>query len=165
MADDPAPLEVTHLDHLYVTVSDLDRSVAFYDPVMRFLGFKKGTTPIGGEPHVHYFNRVMQYSLRPARSARGGHDPYSPGLHHVCFRVASPAAVDAAARGLLALGVAASEPALHPEYAADYYATFFTDPDRIRLEIVAQRRMRTLVREHWDRLTEFENPVTKAGLA
>ena len=63
------------------------------------------------------------------------------------------------------LGVDASPPRLYPEYAADYYATFFPDPDGIRLEIVAHRRMRTLIREHWAELTEFEDPVSKAGLA
>jgi glyoxylase I family protein len=157
-------LEVTALDHLYIAVADLARSEAFYDRVMRLLGFKKGTAPIAGEPHVHYFNRIMQYSLRPARDGAGGHDPYRPGLHHVCFRVASRADVDDAARRLAALGIAVSEPRLYPEYAADYYAAFFSDPDGIRLEVVAERRMRTLVREQWHRLTEFENPVSKAGL-
>ena len=160
----PAPLDVTAVDHVYVAVRDLARSSAFYDAVMRFLGFKKGTGPIGGEPHAHYYNRVTQYTIRPAHGA-GDHDPYCPGLHHLCFRVATPADVDAAAAGLRALGVAATDPALYPEYAADYYATFFTDPDGIRLEIVADRRMRSLVRDHWDELPEFENPVQKSGLA
>jgi len=163
--DSTQTLEVTALDHVYVTVGDLARSEAFYDAVMRLLGFRKSTTPIAGEPHLHYFNRVMQYSLRPARRGSGPHDPYAPGLHHVCFQVATPAGVDAAARGLAALGIDASTPRLYPEYAADYYATFFTDPDGLRLEIVAYRRMRALVREHWERLTEFEDPVRKAGLA
>ena len=160
----PAALEVTAVDHVYVTVTDLGRSVAFYDPVMRLLGFRKGTMPIEGEPHAHYFNRVTQYSLRPARSPTAPHDPYAPGLHHVCFRVASPADVDTAARALAALGVEVSAPRLYPQYAPDYYAAFFTDPDGIRLEIVAHRRLRSLIRDHWDRLTEFEDPLRKAGL-
>jgi catechol 2,3-dioxygenase-like lactoylglutathione lyase family enzyme len=158
-----ATVTVTALDHLYVTVADLRRSEAFYDPIMRLLGFRKGTLPIGGAPHVHYFNRVTQYSLRPARIAEG-HDPYRPGLHHVCFRLPTPADVDAATRGLAALGVDATPPRLYPEYAADYYATFFTDPDGIRLELVAHRRLRSLIHDHWDELTEFEDPLRKAGL-
>ena len=89
-------LEVTGIDHLYVSVSDFSRAVAFYDPVMRLLGFRKGTSPIAGEAHAHYFNRETQYTLRPAKRD-GAHDPYAPGLHHLCFRVAttrpSPAAV------------------------------------------------------------------------
>jgi len=159
--DAPA-LDVIAVDHLYVAVSDFTRSVAFYDAVMRLLGFKKGTSPIAGEPNTHYFNRVTQYSIRPAHG--GEHDPYRPGLHHLCLRVAARADVDAAVVALRALGIAASEPKLYPEYAPDYYATFFTDPDGIRLEIVAHRLMRSLVRDHWDELTEFEDPMRKAGL-
>ena len=157
-------IEVGAVDHIYVSVSDLARSEAFYDRVMRLLGFKKGVFPIAGERHLHYFNQATQYTIRPARSAQP-HDPYRPGLHHVCFRVASRAEVDAAARELAALGVAVSPPETYPEYADDYYATFFTDPDGIRIELVALRRMRVLVRERWGELTEFEDPIRKAGLA
>lgn len=153
---------VTTVDHVYVAVRDLDRSEPFYDDVMRLLGFRKGTTPIAGERHAHYFNRVMQYTIRPARG--GVHDPYAPGLHHLCFRVATRGEVDAVAAALVARGIAAaSAPRLYPEYAEDYYATFFTDPDGIRLEVCAERWLRTAVRERWTELTEFENPVTKAG--
>ena len=157
-------VDVGAVDHVYVAVSDLARSEAFYDGVMRLLGFKKGTAPIAGERHLHYFNRVTQYSIRPARSA-GPHDPYRPGLHHLCFRVGSRAEVDEVATGLASLGVAATPPALHPEYADDYYATFFTDPDGIRLAVGALRRGRILVRDRWSELTEFEDPMRKAGLA
>jgi catechol 2,3-dioxygenase-like lactoylglutathione lyase family enzyme len=156
-------LEVTGIDHLYVSVSDFSRAVAFYDPVMRLLGFRKGTSPIAGEAHAHYFNRETQYTLRPAKRAVA-HDPYAPGLHHLCFR-GDDRRRGCRGAGLRALGVEATEPRRCPEYAPDYYATFFSDPDGLRLEIVALRRMRTLVRERWDELTEFENPVQKAGLA
>ena len=156
-------LEVTGVDHLYVAVADIDRSERFYDAVMRLLGFRKGTTPIAGERHLHYFNKVTQYTIRPAKTA-GPHDPYRPGLHHLCFRVPNRADVDAAAEGLRTLGVETTAPCLYPEYAPDYYATFFTDPDGMRLEVVANRRMRSLLQDHWEQLTEFENPLTKAGL-
>src|SRR5262245_39385818 len=127
-------IEVSAVDHIYVSVADMERSVAFYDPVMRLLGFRKGTKPIADEPPFHYFNPVTQYTLRRAHAAGAVHDPYRPGLHHICFRLDSREQVDAAARGLQHLGVDASEPKLYPEYASDYYATFFTDPDGIRLE-------------------------------
>jgi catechol 2,3-dioxygenase-like lactoylglutathione lyase family enzyme len=155
--------DVTGIDHVYVAVGDLDRSIAFYDPVMRLLGFRRGNFPIAGERHVHYFNRETQYTLRPARSD-APHDPYRPGLHHLCFRVPTRLDVDAIAAELGALGVAASPPRVYPEYADDYYATFFTDPDGIRLELVALRELRRVVREHWAELVEWEDPVAKAGL-
>ena len=156
-------IEVVALDHLYVSVRTLAASEAFYDPVMKLLGFRKGTLPIAGEPHRHYFNRVMAFTIRPARGSRA-HDPYAPGLHHVCFRLAEPDAVDRVARGLRELGVNATEPRLYPEYASDYYASFFEDPDGIRLEIVAETRMRRLVRERWSELRELEDPVRKSGI-
>jgi len=159
------PIEVTGVDHIYVAVTDMSRSEAFYDRVMRLLGFRKGTAPIGGERHLHYFNPVTQYTIRAARPPTRAHDPYSPGLHHLCFRVRSQTEVDDAAKGLRDLGVEATAPAFYPEYAPDYYATFFSDPDGMRLEVVAHRRLRSLVRDHWAELTEFEDPLRKAGLA
>ncbi len=156
-------VEVEGLDHVYITVSDLGVSEPHYDGVMQLLDFRKGTLAVGGEPHCHYFNRVIQLTIRPA-AAPGRHDPYAPGLHHLCLRVASREAVDEVHRGLRALGIEASEPCLYPEYADDYYATFFADPDGIRLEVVAMRAMRALVRDRWDELDVFENPLTAKGL-
>jgi glyoxylase I family protein len=156
-------IEVTAVDHVYVTVRSIERSEAFYDGVMRLLGFKKGTKPIAGDRHLHYFNPVTQYTIRPAKTDVA-HDPYAPGLHHLCFRVATREDVNAAADGLRALGIAATEPRLYPEYADDYWATFFVDPDGLRLEIVAHRRMRSILRDRWAELTEFEDPLTKAGI-
>lgn len=159
-----AVIGVTAVDHIYVAVTDIARAEAFYDVVMKLLGFRKGTTPIAGERHLHYFNPVTQYTIRPARPTGRAHDAYSPGLHHLCFCVGTPAEVDLLAQALRAAGVDASAPQIYPEYAEDYYATFFCDPDGIRLEVVAHRRLRSLIRDQWDELTEFEDPLRKAGL-
>jgi catechol 2,3-dioxygenase-like lactoylglutathione lyase family enzyme len=144
------PVEVIGIDHVYVTVRDLARSTRFYDGVMSVLGYKKLEAPIGGDPHVHYYNRQFGFSLRPARAGTPAHDPYAPGLHHFCFRVLDARAGDRAARELVALGVAASPPRLYPEYSADYYATFFEDPDGIRLEITNFREIRRRRMDAWD---------------
>jgi catechol 2,3-dioxygenase-like lactoylglutathione lyase family enzyme len=96
--------EVIGIDHIYVTVSDLDASEQFYDRVMiDVLAFRKNKFSIAGDPHVQYFNRHFGFVLRPSRvSAK--HDPYSPGLHHFCLRVDSAADVYAVAKQLRALG-------------------------------------------------------------
>jgi catechol 2,3-dioxygenase-like lactoylglutathione lyase family enzyme len=154
-------VDIIALDHLYISVSDFERSEKFYDGVMRALGFYKGTLAVGGEPHAHYFNRVMQYSIRPARRRIGEHDPYAPGVHHVCFQVKDRHAVDEAAAALRRLGVEVGEPAGYPEYAPDYYAAFFTDPDGIRLEIKARTQMRDDVVREWGRFAVFENPLAE----
>ena len=91
-------VEVIGIDHVFEAVSDLRRSEGFYDHVMPVLGFRKGNGTIGGDLHLFYYNRQFVYSLRPARERAPDHDPYTPGLHHLCFRVVDEAAVDRAAR-------------------------------------------------------------------
>ena len=58
--------EVTGIDHIYITVSDMARSQAFYDKVMPVLGFRTNRFEINGDPHVQYYNRHFGYVLRPA---------------------------------------------------------------------------------------------------
>ena len=144
------PVEVIGIDHVYVTVRDLGASEGFYDRAMGVLGFRKRRGTIGGDPHVHYYNRQYGYSLRPAREGARGHDPYAPGLHHFCFRVVDEAAVDRAAAELGQAGVDATQPRYYPEYAPDYYATFFADPDGVRLEVTNFREMRRNLMYDWD---------------
>ncbi|MDD2715611.1 MAG: VOC family protein [Candidatus Wallbacteria bacterium] len=157
-------LEVLSIDHIYITVSNLSRSTVFYDAVMKLLGFHKGTGSIDGQPHVHYFNRALQYTLRPARSDAALHDQLVPGLHHLCFQVTDMNAVDLAAQGLSKLGIEVSEPGLYLEFGADYYAVYFQDPDGILLEIVNRTLIRDIIRDNWEKLEHFENPLSKAGL-
>jgi catechol 2,3-dioxygenase-like lactoylglutathione lyase family enzyme len=144
--------DVLGIDHVYFTVSDLAASEHFYDRVLvEALGHVKAHAPIGGDPHAHYINRHFSIALRPARS-RAVHDSHSPGLHHFCLRVKDAAAVDRVAQALVASGIAATPPRFYPEYAPDYYATFFTDPDGLRLEVTnyrAERRERNVAWEAW----------------
>ena len=41
----------------------------------------------------------------------------------------------------------------------DYYAIFFTDPDGIRLEVVARSRHREAIATHWSKFQVFLNPL------
>ena len=141
--------EVIGIDHIYVTVSDLETAEQFYDRVMlEALAFRKNKFNLAGDPHIQYYNRHFGLVLRPSR-VFAQHDPYSPGLHHVCLRVDSAAAVHAVANHLRALGVNATEPALYQEYASDYTATFFEGPDGVRLEITNYRQERRERHDHW----------------
>lgn len=141
--------EAIGIDHIYITVSDLQRSETFYDHVLfEALGFRKNKFTLGGDSHIQYFNRHFSFVLRPARGSNG-HDPYAPGLHHFCLRVESVADVVAVANQLRAAGIEASEAERHGEYAADYWATFFTDPDGVRLEVTNYREERRHRHDHW----------------
>ena len=141
--------EVIGIDHIYITASDLQRSESFYDHVLfEVLGFRKNKFTLGSDPHVQYFNRHFGYVLRPSRKSKG-HDSYAPGLHHFCLRVESVADVVAVANQLRAVGIEASEAKLYSEYAPDYWATFFTDPDGVRLEVTNYRQERRERHDKW----------------
>jgi glyoxylase I family protein len=145
--------EIIGIDHIYLAVSDLGRSEAFYDRVMRVLAFRKNEVTLAGDRHVQYFNRQFGFVLRPAR-VKTAHDPYAPGFHHFCFRVDSAADVAAAAASLRSAGISASDPRAYPEYAPDYVAIFFEDPDGIRLEITNYRAERRHRHDRWSELDE-----------
>ena len=143
---------VIGIDHVYITVSDLDRSRAFYDTVfLGVLGFRRNAFTLGGDQHLQYYNRHFGYVLRPARVLQS-HQPYAPGLHHLCLRVDSVDDVRAVSAALNAAGIAATPAALHDQYAPDYWATFFTDPDGIRLEVTNYRAERRERHDRWDQL-------------
>lgn len=148
------------VDHIYLTVSDFSHSQGFYDRVMRLLGFKKGDKRIGGDPHLHYFNQVVQISIRPARS-RTAHDPYAPGLHHLCLQAPNRQTVDALEEALRGAGVDVVPAAEYPAYNDDYYAIFFSDPDGLRFEVVARSRYRRRIAERWDALDDGVNPLSR----
>ncbi len=90
---------VLGIDHVYLSVRDLAASERFYDrALVGPLEHVKIAAPLAGEPHLHYVNRSFGFTLRPARPGTPAHEPYAPGLHHFCFRVADEGAVDRVAR-------------------------------------------------------------------
>jgi len=141
--------DVIGIDHIYITVSNLARSEKFYDVVMPVLGFRKNQFELSGEQHVQYYNRHFGIVLRPAHATRA-HNPYAPGLHHFCLRVESEADVREAAKLLTEQNISVSEPQRYPEYAPDYCAVFFTDPDGVQLEITNYRQERRQRHADWD---------------
>jgi glyoxylase I family protein len=141
--------EVIGMDHIYIAVSNLQRSVNFYDIVMKVLGFKKNEFVLDGEKHVQYFNRHFGYVLRPARSLHS-YDCYSPGLHHFCMRVEDEDDVSQVAKRLKEQNIEVEGPRRYPQYAPDYFAVFFTDPDGIRLEVTNYRLERRERHDSWN---------------
>jgi glyoxylase I family protein len=134
--------EIIGIDHIYITVSNLSTSELFYDKVLRdILGFKKNKFTLSGDPHIQYYNRHFGYVIRPAKRDFP-FDKYSPGLHHFCFRVESIDDVKACATEIKNAGIVISEPENYPEYAPDYWATYFKDPDGMQLEITNYRQER-----------------------
>lgn len=142
--------QVIGIDHIYISVADIEAAEHYYDKVMTVLGFKKNEFEINGVIHIQYFNRQFGYVIRPAAQGAMPHNRYYPGLHHFCFRVETKEDVVEAADKLLASGVECSEPQNYSEYANDYYAVFLSDPDGIKLEITNYREERRFRHDYWD---------------
>jgi glyoxylase I family protein len=143
---------ITGIDHIYISVSDMSKSEKFYDIIMKSLGFRKNSFEIDNERHVQFYCRHFGFVIRPSHS-KTAHEPYNPGLHHLCLRVERQEDVFECAKRLEALGIAITAPSNYPEYAPDYYAFTFKDPDGIRLEVTNYRQERRERHDSWQQPT------------
>ena len=130
------------INHLDLTVADPEGSEAFYDAVLGYLGFERVQLANDSALVWHSMvpgQRMFSIALQPASGpgkARA-HDRKSPGLHHLAFEASSREDVDALHAMLLEIGATVLDaPAEYPDYAPEYYAVFFADPDGLKLELV-----------------------------
>jgi len=135
------------IGHVDLVCRDLERSLGFYAAVFGPLGLEPPHLVPGerGE-QIHYLRFPVPGSgslgLRQALEEQR-FELYAPGLHHLAFAVETDEEVDA----VHAAAAAASAEILHaprrwPEYGANYYATFFVDPDGFRIEVASARDAR-----------------------
>ncbi len=126
-------IEVLGIDHIDLTVNQLERSTAFYDKILTALGFRRLTEDAG---QARWANAHLSFAIRPARD-HTPFDRYRPGLHHLAFKARSRTEVDEFHRFLVRERIEVLDPpAEYPEYGPSYYAVFFADPDAIKLELV-----------------------------
>jgi len=123
--------------HVQLNVTDATRSVPFYRDLLGYfeyrvlmdtgdlLGMSNGTTDFW----------IIQ---TPRDRAGAAFHRKNPGLNHLAFRVDRRADVDAFHQEFLEacrVPVLYEGPREYPEYDAGYYAVFFEDPDRLKLEV------------------------------
>jgi len=119
------------IDHISIGVSDLERSVRFYEQALAPLGLARLVT----RPAAVGFGKSYSefwINLRPGVSSVA---PES-GCH-ICLRAKSTSEVDAFhAAALGAGGSSDGAPGLRPHDRVKYYAAFIRDPDGNRVEAV-----------------------------
>jgi catechol 2,3-dioxygenase-like lactoylglutathione lyase family enzyme len=126
------------LYHLQINVSSTERARSFYQDLFRYLEWRV----IHDEDGVTAFSDgAVNVWLIPteARFAGRGFHRKGTGLNHLAFRVERREDVDRFRDEFLApRGVATlyDTPREFPEYAPGYYAVFFEDADRLKLEVV-----------------------------
>lgn len=134
------------LDHIYISVSDVPHSLAFYAAALKPLGWRElgnydsSTGPAGipdlfGLADEAYGSRVAVGSSIWIRQRQTG----ETGLY-VGFVADDEAEVDAAyAAAIQAGGTSEGEPAIREYFGPSYYAANVADFDGNHLEIVHKR--------------------------
>lgn len=126
---------MTKVSHIEIYVSDYAKSIRFYDVVLPFLGWKRlvcqtsHTTFTDGELKIVFCPVDEKYSQH-------GYHRKRAGLNHLALYADSKQQVDELfetilkPRGIVCLyeGQPTGDPG--------YYAVFFEDPDRIKIEVV-----------------------------
>lgn len=123
------------VNHVEFSVLDYEASVAFYDRMFGWLGYRSFWTLDIGYRSTYYMARFplphSYIGIQPART--GGkldHEARAVGIHHVALWAKNRREVDAFHRDfLLPEGLAVTDaPAEYPVYVPGYYAVFFDDP-------------------------------------
>ena len=137
------------IDHIQITVKDLNVAETFYDELMPILGFDinlkiKGAVKEYEFDVIEYIHPQLAIGINSPRKAFKDdliHRRKPGALHHLAFRASSRAEVDQ-----LYLKIKETKaniinpPKFYPQHGESYYALFFKDLEGIKLEIVYEER-------------------------
>jgi len=127
------------LHHVEIYVSDLERSIAFWSPLMEKLGYEADRWSEGMN-YVKEGHPYLCFLQAPSEHLAAGYHRKRVGLNHLAFTGTSRAHVDEMAVWVKAAGHTVLYESQYP-YASGpgYYAMYCEDPDRIKVEVVAPR--------------------------
>lgn len=120
------------LDHISLAVTDLERSMRFYDAILEPLGYTRLWTYTEGAgygiPGRDDAFAIRQHAAAPLAVSK---------QMHIAFSASGREAVVAFYQAAISNGaVPDGEPELQPMYGEGYFAAFVYDPDGYRLEAV-----------------------------
>ncbi|MEM8505812.1 MAG: VOC family protein [Cyanobacteria bacterium P01_D01_bin.1] len=128
-------------DHLSIGVTDLDKSLAFYDAALKPLGISR-MFAMGDRGIAAYVDSAQAsfwlYS-KDTEQQNLGKIP-TPPRFHLAFKTTERAAVDAFYKAALAEGgIDEGAPGIRAHYHPNYYAAYVRDPDGYKIEAVCQK--------------------------
>jgi predicted lactoylglutathione lyase len=137
------------IDHIQVTVKDLNFAESFYDKLMPILGFdinkkSKGKVDAHEFDVVEYMHPLLIFGINSPRTAFKDDSIHrrKPGaIHHIAFKADSCNEVDNLYLEIKEIGAdIVDKPKLYPQHGENYYALFFKDLEGIKYEIVFEER-------------------------
>ncbi|WP_291860417.1 VOC family protein [Marinilabilia sp.] len=133
------------IDHLQITVKDLEVAEKFYDRFLPVIGFDinrkvKASIKEHDFDVIEYTHDLLAFAITSPREAfrNDSINRRKPGaLHHLAFKANTRKEVDEAYIKLVEIGAnIVAAPQIYQEYSPDYYAVYFKDPENIKYEIV-----------------------------
>ena len=123
---------VVGIDHLVLSVGDLERSKDFYGKLLGFLGFK---LKYDYADMAGWSNRktLLWISAADAQGKKRKYRKGDIGFHHYAFELSSRKDVDDLGAFLAKNKMKIVDPP-GEYYDRSYYAVYFTDPDGMKLE-------------------------------
>jgi catechol-2,3-dioxygenase len=119
--------------HIGLSVTDLDRSLAFYREVLELEVIQQSAD---AERRFAFLGAGGRLFLTLWQQSSRAFEPRQAGLHHLAFQLPTLEAVQATEVRVRARGVTPRYDGVVPHReGADSAALFFTDPDGIRLEV------------------------------
>jgi catechol 2,3-dioxygenase-like lactoylglutathione lyase family enzyme len=126
------------IHHIEIYVSDLKRTILFWDWLLTkkftyeiYQQWDSGISFKLGETYIVFVQTEKKYLRNP-------YNRKNTGLNHLAFHCSSKEFVDTLTKELKEKNINILYADKHP-YAGgeNYYAVFFEDPDRIKVEVVA----------------------------
>lgn len=125
------------ISHIYLYVSDLKKSYAFYKSLLEYLNYREIVNEDWGFAFSRGDTSIWFEKARKGHIEKGFHRKRI-GLNHLAFKVDSKEDVDKFHNQFLKpndISTLYGSPKALPEYTEKYYAVYFEDPDRIKLEV------------------------------
>jgi catechol 2,3-dioxygenase-like lactoylglutathione lyase family enzyme len=133
------------LSHVEIYVSDLKRSIAFWQWFLELIGYE----PFQSWAEGRSWKRDETYIVfvqAPPDTIAAGYERRRIGLNHLAFHAKSQEQVDSVTQLLRERGVRILYEDRHP-HAGGGHAVFFEDPDRIKVELVADIQASSMRRD------------------
>ncbi|OGC48171.1 hypothetical protein A3A69_01265 [candidate division WWE3 bacterium RIFCSPLOWO2_01_FULL_37_15] len=128
------------LQHIQLNVSNKNISYPFYKEMLLLLGYKIYSVEDWGigmrDPKT---NLVIWVAETENKFRKNKFHRKATGINHLAFLVSSKKNVDDFYKNFIKknnIKTLYQTPKAFPEYTPNYYAVFFEDPDRIKLEVV-----------------------------
>ncbi len=113
------------LDHIVLLVSDLPKSVRFYETLLPMLGFRKTADHVFGNAEEVYL------ALPHAKNRAQPYQRYAAGLNHIGFTAPDRDAIGNVQDAMKDAGYEVPE----VQSFGDGVAVFLKDPDGMRIEL------------------------------